>query len=344
MNEADGVAERYNRRRTSRLLSAALVIGMTAVVTACGQVLTPTPSHVSGSAVTATPSSSRPVYRPTGTAPPLPPPNTATPTITPTPVVHVVQQGDTLEAIAFDYGVGVAALRTANGIENPQLLQIGQRLVIPLADESDGTMPDLLLPTPTPQPIQIQGAAFYKTPVGSLWSLGEVANTTTVTLTNVHVKLTLFDALGEPVVETDTFAEADLVPPGASSPFGFLFRTAPEWASYQMEVVRADEAGALTAAYVPISVTEVDGRPSDSQFRVSGTVKHVGTGQIARSVDIIVTIYNAEGAVSGFRQHTIRPGEGLAPGATASFTVLLTPHGDSAQEFSVIALGRLPEM
>jgi hypothetical protein len=177
-----------------------------------------------------------------------------------------------------------------------------------------------------------------------LWSLGEVANTTTVTLTNVQVNVTLFDAIGEPVAESDTFAAADLVPPGASSPFGLLFTTPPDWASYQIAVLRADDAGALADAYVPISVTAVDGRPSESQFEVSGTVKHVGAGQIARSVDIIVTTYDAQGAVTGFRQHTVRLDEGLTPGATASFTVLLTAHGGFPDDFSVIALGRVSGM
>jgi LysM repeat protein len=320
-----------------------LLGGLAVLLAGCGQVVTPSPTQTLPSAMTLTGPSAGPMYRPTGTAVPLPPLDTATPTVTPTPVVHVVQQGDTLQAIAFDYGVGVDVLQRANGIENPQLLQVGQRLVIPLGEESDETASGLL-PTPTPQPVQVQGEAFYETPVGSLWALGEVANTTGVTLTNVLVKVTLFDATGEPVAENDAFAAADLVPPGASSPFGLLFATAPDWSSYQMTVLRADETRGLADAYVPMSVTEVDGRSSDSQFRVSGTVKHVGTAQVASSVDVIVTVYNAEGSVTGFRQHTVKLDEGLIPGATRAFTVLLTAHGGSPDDFSVIALGRVSGM
>jgi LysM repeat protein len=253
--------------------------------------------------------------------------------------MHVVQQGDTLQAIAFDYGVGVDVLQRVNGIENPQFLQVGQQLVIPLRDESKEPMSGLL-PTPTPQPVDVVNAAFYKTPVGSLWGLGEVANTTNVTLTNVQVKVTLFDAVGDPVAENDTFVAADLIPPGASSPFGLLFTTAPDWASYQMTVIRADGAGGLADAYVPMSVVEVDGRPSEAQFMISGTVKHVGT-VTAGSVDIVVITYNAQGTVTGFRQETLRLEEGLAPGATRAFTVLLTAHEGSPDDFSVIALGRV---
>lgn len=329
----------FDRTLIFQLLTSILVIAGMVFLTACGQVVTPAPTQMLASEGTPTASSARQLYRPTGTVVPLPPPDTATPTITPTPVVHVVQQGDTLQAIAFDYGVGVDVLQRANGIENPQLLQVGQQLVIPLREESEESMPGLL-PTPTPQPVQVDNAAFYKTPVGSLWGLGEVANTTNVALTNVQVKVTLFDAAGDPVAENDTFAAADLIPPGASSPFGLLFTTAPDWASYQMTVVRADGAGGLADAYVPMSVIDVDGGPLEAQFRINGTVKHVGTVTV-RSVDILVTTYNAQGAVTGFRQETLRLEEGLTPGGTIAFTVLLTAHEESPDDFSVIALGRV---
>ena len=57
---------------------------------------------------------------------------TPTPLETPTPVIHVVQSGDTLLAIAAQYGVSVQDLQTANGIEDPTKLQIGQQLIIPV--------------------------------------------------------------------------------------------------------------------------------------------------------------------------------------------------------------------
>lgn len=58
---------------------------------------------------------------------------TPAPTETPTPVIHVVQSGDTLLAIAAQYGVSVRDLQAANGIEDPTRLQIGQQLIIPVS-------------------------------------------------------------------------------------------------------------------------------------------------------------------------------------------------------------------
>jgi LysM repeat protein len=46
-------------------------------------------------------------------------------------VTHVVQPNETLNSIALDYGVSAAEIAAANAIANPNLLRVGQRLVIP---------------------------------------------------------------------------------------------------------------------------------------------------------------------------------------------------------------------
>jgi LysM repeat protein len=70
--------------------------------------------------------------KPTPTPDPKP---TATPVSTPapTPVVktYVVQYGDTLSAIAAYYGVDMYTLMRYNGIYNPNIIYVGQVLVIP---------------------------------------------------------------------------------------------------------------------------------------------------------------------------------------------------------------------
>jgi LysM repeat protein len=45
--------------------------------------------------------------------------------------VHVVRSGETLASIARTYGVSASALARANGISNPDLIWVGQRLAIP---------------------------------------------------------------------------------------------------------------------------------------------------------------------------------------------------------------------
>ena len=53
-----------------------------------------------------------------------------TPTPQPSPVVHIVQRGDTLYSISRRYGTTVEAIAFQNHIVNPSLIYVGQRLVI----------------------------------------------------------------------------------------------------------------------------------------------------------------------------------------------------------------------
>ncbi|MCP4544539.1 MAG: LysM peptidoglycan-binding domain-containing protein [Chloroflexi bacterium] len=281
-----------------------------------------------------------PTLRPTATAPLLPPAATATPTVTPTPIVHVVQEGDTLGAIAFQYGVSVEAVQSANGIENPQFLRIAQELVIPTSDDETESIPGLLLPTSTPLPLVVRGVAFYETPVGSLLCLGEVANTTDSPVMNVQVYVGLFDAAGERLVDTNVFVDADVIPPGERSPFGVLFTSPPSnWANFQVTLMRGEASGALGNSYVPVAVIEKQGEFSTPQFQAVGTIQNIDTEKTADSVSVTVTTYDSTGLVTGFRQEEV---EGvLAPGATAPFTVLLNFYGAVPADFSIIALGRV---
>ena len=44
---------------------------------------------------------------------------------------HTVQSGETLGKIATAYGVTTAAIASANGISNPNMIYVGQKILIP---------------------------------------------------------------------------------------------------------------------------------------------------------------------------------------------------------------------
>jgi len=48
-----------------------------------------------------------------------------------TPLTHTVQPGETIYHIAHSYGVEASRLMTANGIDDPRELRVGQTLIIP---------------------------------------------------------------------------------------------------------------------------------------------------------------------------------------------------------------------
>ncbi len=79
------------------------------------------------------------------------PPSTTAPLVlaSATPTVYVVQPGDTLSSIARQFDVSVESLMAANGLSDPNVLSVGQTLIIPVAVESGTSPTEALPPTPT---------------------------------------------------------------------------------------------------------------------------------------------------------------------------------------------------
>lgn len=86
---------------------------------------------------------------PATSVPATPPPQATSSPATPPPTgqtTHVVRAGETLSSIARQYGTTTTAIAQANGIVNPNLIYVGQTLIIP----TGGTVP----PPPTAVPGQ----------------------------------------------------------------------------------------------------------------------------------------------------------------------------------------------
>jgi len=83
----------------------------------------------------------------TSAVPAVPPPNLPQdPTVQEGATIHSVARGENLYRISLRYGVNVQAMAWANGLNNPNLIYVGQKLVIPASQAASAA------PTPTPQP------------------------------------------------------------------------------------------------------------------------------------------------------------------------------------------------
>jgi LysM repeat protein len=268
---------------------------------------------------------------------PLPLP---TPLPTPTPRLHVVAAGDTLLAIARAYDVSVEALQAANGNVQPEYLQIGQELVIPApgggAVEPAGVL--LVIPTPTPQPVQLAGLGLHETPAGGLWVLGEVVNATAVPLNHVQLAVLLLGPGGERLGESAVFTALDVIPPGERAPFGVMFPARPAGlASFNVAVLSAeayDHAGPWAPGLLPL---ESGGGPAGALYRVSGQLRNAGA--TALEAEVVVTLYDAQGLVVGFQREAAGT---LAPGQQGPFDVRLTPAGAGAVRHAIALQGTQP--
>jgi LysM repeat protein len=78
--------------------------------------------------------------------------------ITPTPeqVTHVVQPGDTISGLALQYDVPGEDIIAANQLENPNFLQVGVELIIPVGGLLEATATFTPAPTPTDTPIPFE--------------------------------------------------------------------------------------------------------------------------------------------------------------------------------------------
>ena len=101
------------------------------------------------------------------TNPPPPPPPTGSGS------TYIIQRGDTLGLIAQRFGVSLADLINANNIANPNLVFVGQVLVIPGTDGGTGNPP----PGPTataPAPPPASGGTTYTVQGGdTLWAIAQ---------------------------------------------------------------------------------------------------------------------------------------------------------------------------
>ncbi len=309
-------------------------------LTACGQVVTvETPTPAQTAAATPAISLSTIAPRPTVTLalPTATRPNTPTPS--PTPIIHVVQPGETLIAIALQYGVTVASLQTANGIGDPSTLQVSQELIVPTGEESQGASLDLLLPTPTPVDFAIEGLTCHEEPVGSLWCLGEVVNSTDASIENVQLRVTLHNAAGEELMGGDVFAALDLIPSGQRAPFGVLFASRPDnFERYLATPIRAEASNEPADRYAELTITQSEAGLVGTLFEVKGSVANPDQRPVA-SVIVVVTTYDEQGHVTGFRQSKL-PDE-LPAGASVDFAVSLMPNDGAPANYAIAVQGRL---
>jgi LysM repeat protein len=262
--------------------------------------------------------------RATFTPVPATPSATPEPTPTPTPVIYAIQKGDTLIPIARKFGVTVKEITDANGITDPRRLRIGQEIIIPVQARETGPT---VVPTPTPVDLQIQGLAFHRAPVESLWCLGEVSNISGQPAEEVQVQVSLHDQQGRLLASGTAFTEIDILPDGGRAPFAIRFSgPTTDFAQYQTQVLGGVPSTHLGPRYPDLEVIEDHGEWLDeNNYRVRGQVLNSGQSE-AEKVAVIITLYDSEAHVVGARTVDI-PAEVFLAGAKAPFEVELTPLG-----------------
>ncbi len=258
---------------------------------------------------------------------------------TPTPFVHIVQQGETLLGIALRYGVALDDLILVNPGVDPGFLTIGQQLRIP---GEEGEAVDTLLPTPTPVPVEMSPVECYESPSGALACLLEAQNNDAEYVRGLTVVVRLYDGGGEEIGVQLANSPLEFLSPGKSLPLLVQFpQTLPDFsyatASVQsaIRIPSSDITGYSVGLEIQSSTQIFDARMS----RVVGTIdlRQLSTSPDG-SIRILGIVRSPNGHAAGYRILDLVIAE--ATGDSIPFSLDIFSLGPSIDSVEVIAQAR----
>lgn len=260
---------------------------------------------------------------------------TPSPTPTATPVVYIIEEGDTLLAIAIDNNTTTAAIEALNPGIQPNLLQIGQQVILP-----PPATPSFQSAASTQVPLQIEVVKLnaYRTPSGSLWLVGEVINNSHLAAENIQLEIGLADSSGLGIAAVSTWVTPGIVPPGSKAPFGTLLPGVTVDSTSSLSPPSAAVIGGQTTIdlgnrYLDLAVIEPEANIEDTQVVISGRIMNTGT-KTAENILLVTTFYDVQGNVTGF--HELPVNFILAPQEERPFTLSASPPGGQVVEYSFI--------
>lgn len=267
---------------------------------------------------------------------------TPTPTPTPTPVVYLIEEGDTLLALAIDNNTTVDAIETLNPGIQPNLLQIGQQVILP-----PPATPSFQSAAATQVPLQIEviNLNTYRTPTGSLWFVGEVLNNSHLAAENIQLEIGLSETSGQGIAAVSTWVTPGIVPAGGKAPFGALVPGVTVDSSISLAPPSAAVIGGQTLVdtgnrYLDLAVMEPEANIEESQVELEGRIVNNGS-ETAGQILLVTTFYDAQGNVTGFHELTVDAT--IGPGEEQSFQITAAPPGGQVVEYAFLIQGLVLE-
>ena len=322
----------YNARTMARRVIRWAQLGMGLVLAACVEV-----GSSSGATATTT---LLPWRTPTATSAPtrVQPSQQATiePGPSPTPLTHIVQAKESLLTIAAQYGVTLDALLALNPDVNPNLLSIGQALLIP---GPEGEPITSLLPTATAIPLTFSSVTCSPTATGGLTCLTAVRNPTKVVLEGLSARIDLLDGRGEVVESAVAFAPLNLLPPGDVMPLGVYFPPpAPSASSAVAAGLTAFPANETESRYLEVSLQK-GGEVHSAQgstWTVDGQLRIAADAAGPASRVLVLAVgYGAEDEVVGYA--VWESAEAPGPGEMVAFDITILSLGAPIERVSLLA-------
>jgi LysM repeat protein len=236
-------------------------------------------------------SSYTPTSKPASLLTPIGTPIPAGPT--PTPFVHIIQQGETLLEIAFRYGVQFNDIVLVNPQIDPNLLRVGEEIRIP---GSDGEPVDVLLPTPTPVPADIKTLDCFESPSLAFICMASITNNEEFMVAGVSAHITLHDRDGQILDNQIVYAPINQIPTGQEIPLIAIFDRKPSgYSGFYVDLLSAVQVADLIDELPEIEVldTRTIYKAEKRLVEVSGMLSiaaHEGDEFLVRVVGVVFDV------------------------------------------------------
>lgn len=223
-----------------------------------------------------------------------------TPQPSPTPLVHLIQEGDTLLGISIRYGVSLEDLLIANTGIDPGFLSIDQEIIIP---GPEGEPVGVLLPSPTPMLVEIGRPQCFRAVPDDLLCITKISNDTGEMIEGMTVSFEINEA-GIQVGKYEVFGPLNLLAPGTSMPF--MIRIAgwegevPGVNVNVLSGVRVEDPG---SRYATVSIDGFQDDPSEGgeYVQLSGMVMlEDASDYAAHRLRVLGVAYDATGFPVGY--------------------------------------------
>lgn len=232
---------------------------------------------------------------------------TTVPEFTPTPIVYVIVEGNTLLGIAERNGMSLDDLLLANPGVDARFLSVGQEIFIP--NGSNSPVEPVVESNYTE--LSEGETSCFASAVGELWCFFLVENKEEEAVENAAAQISLVAETGEVISQKEAFALIQKMDQGVRMPLVAFWDMAPEaWVEASGQVSSAFRLDDPNARYLQLTLDGLTTTISDSGkvALVSGDLKGEGLAT-ASSVWVLAVAYTEDGGVTGTRRLVLEPGE-----------------------------------
>jgi len=252
-----------------------------------------------------------------------------TPAATATPIVHIVSLGETISSIALQYGVTIDAILNANPGISPNVMIVGDEVIVPTGDAINTNIIDESVSSAIRlgEPYCIQSG-------DGLWCSVMVENGGEDAIMDAVVSFVFIDGSGNSILEKNVPTVLRRLSPNNALPAAIFLADPP--AGYQDIDVSLYSARGLLQATQAVEVIEEDRKVVLEKLRadITGTMRVEEGGESDRAnISIAAAAMNANRDVIGVRRQdiTVEKEENFA------FSITVYSSGDEISEVILYA-------